>query len=48
LTLRKIDRKYLETFKMWWWRRMGKIILTDRVRNGILRGVREERTFYLK
>ena len=24
-TLRKLVRKYLENFEMWWWRRMGKI-----------------------
>jgi len=42
LTLRKIDRKYLQTFVMWWWRRMGKIIWTDRVKNGVLRGVKEK------
>ena len=32
-TLRKIDEKYLERFEMWCWRRMGKIIWTDRVKN---------------
>jgi hypothetical protein len=33
-TLREVDQKYLESFEMWFWRRMGKIIWTDRVRNG--------------
>jgi hypothetical protein len=32
-TLRKIDRKYLESFEMWCWRIMEKISWTDRVRN---------------
>jgi hypothetical protein len=32
-TLWKVDRKYLEIFEMWCWRRMEKIIWTDRVRN---------------
>jgi hypothetical protein len=32
-TLRKVDQKYLESFGMWCWRRMEKIIWTDRVRN---------------
>jgi hypothetical protein len=32
-TLRKVDQKYLGSFGMWCWRRMEKIIWTDRVRN---------------
>jgi len=32
-TLVKVDQKHLESFKTWCWRRMEKIILTDRVRN---------------
>ena len=32
-TLRKIDQKCLESFEMWYWRRMEEIIWTDRVRN---------------
>jgi len=32
-TLQKVDRKYLEGFEMWCWRRMEKITWTDRVRN---------------
>jgi hypothetical protein len=32
-TLRKVDQKYLESFKMWCWRRMEKIIWTTYVRN---------------
>ena len=32
-TLRAADQKYLESFEMWCWRRMEKIIWTDHVRN---------------
>jgi hypothetical protein len=32
-TLRKLGRKYLESFEMWCWRRMEKISWTDRVNN---------------
>jgi hypothetical protein len=43
-TLRKVDQKYLESFEMWWWRRMEKISWTDHVRNEeVLRRVKEER-----
>jgi hypothetical protein len=31
-TLRKVDQKYLESFDMWWWRKM-EISWTDRVKN---------------
>jgi hypothetical protein len=30
--LRKVDQKNLESFKMWYWRRMKKISCTDRVK----------------
>ena len=33
-TLRAADQKYLESFEMWFWRRMEKISWTDHVRNG--------------
>jgi hypothetical protein len=33
-TLWAANLKYLESFEMWCWRRMEKIIWTDRVRNG--------------
>jgi hypothetical protein len=33
LTLQKVDRKYLESFEMWYWRRMEKVSWTDLVRN---------------
>ena len=32
-TLRAMDQKHLESFKMWCWRRMEKISWTDYVRN---------------
>ena len=32
-TLRRWDRKHLESFEMWCWRRMEKISWTDHVRN---------------
>ena len=33
LTLQAADKKYLESFEMWCWRRMEKISWTDHVRN---------------
>jgi hypothetical protein len=43
-TLRKLDQKYLESFQMWCWRMMEKIIWTDRVNNeAVLHRVKEER-----
>jgi hypothetical protein len=43
-TIRKIDQTYLESFKMWCWRRIEKISWADRVRNEeVLHGVKEER-----
>jgi hypothetical protein len=42
-TLRKVDKKYLESFEMWCWRRM-EISWTDRVGNEEeLHRVKEER-----
>jgi hypothetical protein len=42
-TLRKVDQKYLESFRMWCWRRM-EISWTDPVRNEeVLQRVKEER-----
>ena len=32
-TLRAVDQKHLESFEMWYWRRMEKISWTDHVRN---------------
>jgi len=31
-TFRKVDQKYLKSFKTWYWRKMKKISCTDRVR----------------
>jgi hypothetical protein len=42
-TLRKVDQNYLERFEMWCWRRMEKIIWTNRVRNEVLQTVKEDR-----
>jgi hypothetical protein len=43
-TLRKVDHKYLESSEMWCWRRMEKIIWTDRVINEeVLYRVKEKR-----
>jgi hypothetical protein len=42
--LRKLDQKYLESFEIWCWRRMEKIIWMDRVNNeAVLDIVKEER-----
>jgi hypothetical protein len=43
-TLRTVDQKYLESFEMWFWRRMEKISWTEHVRNeeALLR-VKEQR-----
>jgi hypothetical protein len=39
------DQKHLESFEMWCWRRMEKIIWTDHVRNEeVLLRVKEQRT----
>ena len=43
-TLRAAEKKQLESFEMWCWRRMEKISWTDRVRNeGVLLQVNEQR-----
>ena len=43
-TLRAVDQKNLESFEMWCWRMMEKIIWTDRVRNEeVLLRVKEQR-----
>ena len=43
-TLRAADQKYLESFEMWCWRRMEKIIWNDHVRNEeVLLRVNEQR-----
>ena len=45
-TLQK-DHKYVECFEMWWWR-MEKIGRTNRVRNEVLQGVKEEKNILQK
>ena len=46
-TLRKIDKKYLESFEMWFRRRMENVSWTDRVRNEeVLDRVNEKNTLY--
>jgi hypothetical protein len=43
-TLRAVDQKHLESFEMWCWRSMEKIIWTDHVRNeDVLLRVKEQR-----
>jgi hypothetical protein len=43
-TLGEVDRKYLESFEMWCWRRMEKISWTNRVRDEeVLHRVKEKR-----
>ena len=43
-TLWAVDRRQLESFGMWCWRRLEKISWTDRVRNGeVLLTVKEQR-----
>ena len=43
-TLRAADQIYLESFEMWCWRRMEKIIWTDHVRKEeVLLRVNEQR-----
>ena len=38
----KVNRKYHEGFKIWCWRRVKKIICTDRMRNEVLHRVKEQ------
>jgi hypothetical protein len=41
--LRRIDQKCLESFEMWYWRRIEKTTRTDRVRNEVSQRIKEER-----
>lgn len=41
-TLRKRGEKYLESLKMWRWRRTEKIIWTDHVKHKVLHSANEE------
>jgi hypothetical protein len=44
MVLRAADQKHLESFEMWYWRRMEKISWTDHVRNEeVLLRVKEQR-----
>ena len=43
LAVWKVDQKYLDSFEMWWCRRMEKISWTDRVRNEVLHRDKEDR-----
>jgi hypothetical protein len=44
LIFRKVDQKYLESYEMWCWRRMEKIIWTDSAGNEkVLHRVKEKR-----
>ena len=47
-TLRKLERKYLESFEMWCWRRMDKIKWSEKVTNvtneQVLECIGEKRT----
>ena len=43
-TVRKLERKYLESFEMWCWRRMEKIKRPENVTNEVLEGIGEKRT----
>jgi hypothetical protein len=43
-TLWAVDQKHLGSFKIWCWRRMGKISCTDHVRNEeVLLRIKEQR-----
>jgi hypothetical protein len=43
-TLRAVNEKHLESFEMWWCRKMEKISWIDHVRNeGVLLRVKEQR-----
>jgi hypothetical protein len=45
-TLRAVDQKHLDSFEMWYWRKMEKISWTDHVRNEeVLLRVKEQRNF---
>jgi hypothetical protein len=47
-TLRKVDQKYLKSFKIWCWGRMEDTIWADRVRNEVLHRIKEERNIFRK
>ena len=43
-TLTKLERKYLESFEVWCWRRMEKIKCSEKVANEVLERIGENRT----
>ena len=48
-TLRKLERKYLENFEMWCWRRMENIKWPEKVTNeNFLESIGEKRTLLQK
>ena len=48
-TLRKVDRKRLDRFEVLFWRKIERIILSDRMRNEeVLRIVKEDRNVLRK
>jgi hypothetical protein len=48
-TLRAVDRKHLESFEMWCWRRIEKINWTDHVRNEeVFLRVKDQRNILLE
>ena len=45
MDLREVDRKKIEVFEMWIWRRMDKISWSDKITNDdVLKRVNEERS----
>ena len=47
--LREVDRKKIEAFEMWIWRRMAKISWRDKITNDdVLKRVKEERSLLNK
>jgi hypothetical protein len=48
-TVLKVGQRFLDSFEMWYWRRMEKISWTDHVRNeGVLQRVKEDRNVLKK
>jgi hypothetical protein len=47
-TLRKLEWKYLESFKMWCWKRMEKNKCSEKVPNEVLEHIGEKRIFCIE
>jgi len=48
-TLGRVDQKYLKSFKIWYWRRLEKIIWTHHVRNeDVLLKVKQDGISYVQ